>query len=115
MDKPVHDPDIDSLDNEGAERIGEIEKHHINLRRVSIGAAVIVLVLAAILEYYIFCNLTQWNNSLGHYIVFLAIAPMVSITTIVVFVLLASFKKSNEVKVPPAAHAASVALGENGT
>ena len=95
MKTPTLDPDIAPLDKEGTQQLNRLEKHHINLRRSAVVTAIVVMIAASILEGYILCSLDTWKE-LGDFIVLLAIAPILSITIIMTFILIGSFKKPDD-------------------
>lgn len=100
METP-HDPDIESLDTEGIQQLNPLDKHHIRLRWAAIHVAILVILATGILEVYILLHLTSWQK-LGDFVVLLAIAPIISVTVVVTFILIGSFKKSadSEINLP---------------
>ena len=96
MAKPPGDPDIKDekkLDAAAKENLGPLDKHHIALQRTAFWMAVAIIVALSILEVFILCNFSHWQE-LGGYVVFLATAPIASTTVIVAFLLIGAFRSS---------------------
>ncbi len=91
VNPPAADPDIAELDEEASEQLRPIEKHHMSLRWVAVAIAIAAMLAAGGVEIHVLCNLSNMQD-LGDVVVFLAIAPIVSITVIVMFLLLGAFK-----------------------
>ncbi len=91
------DPDIgaEALDKDAIGELNQLDKHHMKLRWVAVIVAILAVIAAGVLETFILYNPPLWQ-SLEDVIVFLAIAPIVSITIIVTFALIGSFKKSGD-------------------
>lgn len=96
--KAILDPDIASLDAESVQQLNQLDKHHINIRRIVVSIASFVILAGGVFEIYVMRLLKTWEG-LGEYAVFLAIAPILSITIIVTFLLIGAFKKSNDSRI----------------
>ena len=92
---PDHDPDIAALDEDAIQELNPLDEHHIKLRWVAVGVAIFVIIAAGILEVYILHHFELWQG-LGDFVVFLAITPIMSITIIVIFILIGSFRKPSD-------------------
>ena len=82
------------------------------LRWVAGSIALIVIVAAGYLEYRMLCYVVTWGHSLNDLFIILAVAPIVSITLIVVFVLIAVFRGFGDKDLvdAPAKHAGQALL-----
>ncbi len=99
---PEIDPDdIETLDEDSRKQLGRLEEHYVNLRRVALFMAAMVIIALAVLEFYILYEIVSYQD-MGSSFVFLAISPIVSIIAILVFVLIGVFKNSQEVKLDTA-------------
>lgn len=99
--EPPNDPDIESLDAEGIQQLNPLDRHRIRIRWAAIGVAIIVILAIGAVEFYILKCLTKLQE-LGDLGVLLAISPILSITVIVTFILIGSFKRSadSEINLP---------------
>ena len=70
------------------------DKHHMRLRKIAVSVAVVTIVAMGILEYCIVSNISHWEK-MGDWLVFWAIAPIISITVIVTFLLIGAFRSSS--------------------
>ena len=68
------------------------------LRWIAIGVAVAMIVAAGLLEIKILERLEEWKE-IGNFIVLLGIAPILSITSIVTFILIGAFKNPGDAEV----------------
>lgn len=100
MKTPSIDPDIESLDVESVQQLSRLDKHHINIRISALVVAIVVIFAIAALEIWILLRFESWQN-LGDFVVFVAITPILSITVIVVFILIGSFKRSDDADIYP--------------
>jgi len=78
-----------------ATSIEKRESQYIHLRKWAFWMAVSVIIVFGLLEIYIFCNVSKFT-SFGDSFVFLAIAPIASITFIVVSVMIGVFKQHGD-------------------
>lgn len=70
------------------------------LRWCAIGIAIAIILASGLLEVYILYRLDDWKE-IGDFIVLLGIAPILSITIIVSFVLIGSFKQTGNAETSP--------------
>ena len=110
--KTPHDPDIASLDSEGVQQLNPLDRHHIKLRWVAIAIAIVIIFVTGYSEFYIPSRLDHWKE-IGDFVVLLGIAPILSITIIVTFILIGAFKKpgDSEIRLPGAVQAAQSLTG----
>ena len=108
---PNRDPDIEALDEDAIQELNPLDKHHIKLRWVAVGVTSVVIIAAGILEVCILRYFDLWQG-MGNFVVFLAIAPIISITIIVIFILIGSFRKPSdaEMNLPDAMRLAGQSL-----
>jgi len=71
---------------------GKTEKQYFNFRRGAILMALSVIIAGGVLEVYILLNIEKWDL-FGDSLVFLVIAPIASITFIVISVMIGVFKR----------------------
>ena len=95
---PSSDPDVASLDSEGVQQLKRLDKHHIKLRWCAIVIAVLIILATGYLEFVILDRLDDWKE-LGNLIVLLGIAPILSITIIVTFILIGAFKQPGDTEI----------------
>ncbi len=95
---PSSDPDVSFLDNEGVKQLRRLDKHYIRVRWFAISVAILIIVAAGLLEWKILDRLDEWKG-MGDFVVLLGIAPILSITIIVVFILIGAFKKPGDAEI----------------
>lgn len=95
---PPSDPDLSSLDSEGVQQLKRLDKHHIRLRWCAIGIAIVIIIITGYLEFLILDRLEDWKD-IGNSVVLLGIAPILSITIIVTFILIGAFKQHEETEI----------------
>ncbi len=92
------DPDVEHLDSEGIKQLNRIDKHHIRLRRFAVFIAIVIILATCWLELEILDRLDGWKE-IGNFVALLGIAPIVSITAIVIFILIGAFKQPGDAEV----------------
>ena len=97
---PLSDPDVSSLDSEGVQQLRQLDKHHIRLRWCAIAIAIVIIIFGGYLEFEILDRLDEWKE-IGDLVVLLGIAPILSITIIVTFILIGAFKQPGDAEIGP--------------
>jgi len=96
-DPDVHVDNLDSLDSESDKQLNRLDKHHINIRRLAIFTAIVVIVAIGVFEVYILHHVDELKLN-SDFAVVLGVAPIASITVIVTFILIGAFKQSADAK-----------------